>query len=76
MHEAISRDHPGADLRTARQRLGISRARLSAMADCSIATLAVIEQGYRPKRSEALERAWEVLDELAQPDDAPKRVPA
>ena len=51
----------GRDLRAARERLGISRARLAGLANVSLASLDRIEQGACPRRSRVLSQAWAVL---------------
>jgi len=61
---ASSRRTAGSDLREARTRLGVSRAELAGLADCSMAALGNIEQGAVPKRSRVLERAWQALDSV------------
>lgn len=57
----ITTSSPGRDLRAARERLGISRARLAGLADVSLASLDRIEQGACPRRSRVLSQAWAVL---------------
>jgi predicted transcriptional regulator len=52
----------GHDLRASRESLGITRAQLAGLADCSLAQLTAIEQGAVPRRSAVLERAWAALD--------------
>ncbi len=58
----ITTTRSGHDLREARRRVGITRARLADLADCSIASLDRIEQGAVPKRSRVLERAWMAIE--------------
>jgi len=55
----------GQDLRNAREQLGISRARLAGLADCSLSSLAWIEQGACPRRSRVLVQAWAALAAVA-----------
>ena len=57
---------PGRSLREARLQVGLSRAKLAGLADCSIASLANIEQGAAPRRSAVLERAWAVLEAIGE----------
>jgi transcriptional regulator with XRE-family HTH domain len=52
-----------AELRAARQRVGMSRARLAGLVGCSPTSLANFEAGAIPKRSAVLERALAVLAE-------------
>lgn len=51
----------GQELRAAREALGISRAQLAGLADCSLASLDKIEQGAVPRRSRVLAQAWAAL---------------
>ena len=55
---------PGEALRAARERLGVSRAQLAGLADCSLASLERIEHGACPRRSRVLAQAWAALAEL------------
>jgi transcriptional regulator with XRE-family HTH domain len=52
----------GLNLRRGRERAGLTRAQLAQLAGCSLASLANIEQGAVPKRSEVLERARCVIN--------------
>jgi transcriptional regulator with XRE-family HTH domain len=52
----------GEGLRARRLALGITRAQLAHRARCSLAFLASVEQGYTPKTSAALDRAFAALD--------------
>jgi transcriptional regulator with XRE-family HTH domain len=61
MTSAVITSSPGRDLRAARERLGISRARLAGLADVSLASLDRIEQGACPRRSRVLSQAWAAL---------------
>jgi len=54
----------GPELRTARERAGLSREQLARLADCSSSRLAQLEGGMAPAKSEALKRIWRVLDAL------------
>jgi predicted transcriptional regulator len=54
----------GQRLRSRRDELGVSRAALAGLANCSVAFLANVEQGYSPKRSRALQQAWAALDRI------------
>lgn len=59
----------GRELRVARERAGLSRQQLAALANCSIAWVVQLEmRGVPPARSEALERIWRALDALNGPD--------
>jgi predicted transcriptional regulator len=62
---ASERTSAGSDLRAERTRLGISRAQLAGLADCSMAALGNIENGAVPKRSSVLERAFAALAALS-----------
>jgi len=55
-----------SDLRTRREQVGLTRARLAGLAGCSPTTLANIEDGAIPKRSAALERALVVIADREQ----------
>jgi transcriptional regulator with XRE-family HTH domain len=55
--------HSGLNLRSARKRAGLTRAQLAQLADCSLASLANIEQGAVPKHSAVLERALAIINE-------------
>jgi transcriptional regulator with XRE-family HTH domain len=57
----------GVELRSAREKLGLPREKLAALADCSTAWLAQLEGGMTPVSSPALGRIWAVLDELGEP---------
>jgi transcriptional regulator with XRE-family HTH domain len=59
----------GLNLRRDREQAGLTRAQLAHLAGCSLASLANIEQGAVPKRSEVLERALRVINERS-PDRA------
>jgi transcriptional regulator with XRE-family HTH domain len=59
------RSTAGDDLRASRLRLGITRAQLAGLADCSYATLSQIEQGAIPRKSAVLQRAQQALATLA-----------
>ncbi|MGO9320250.1 MAG: helix-turn-helix domain-containing protein [Solirubrobacteraceae bacterium] len=54
--------HIASDLRDRREHAGLTRARLAGLAGCSPTSLANIEDGAIPKRSEVLKRALAVLD--------------
>jgi len=54
----------GRTLRAARESVGLTRARLADLADCSISSLGFIEQGATPERSAVLERAWDVIKQF------------
>jgi len=69
MDAGSSNQHAGQDLRAARERLGISRARLAGLAGCSLSSLDRIEQGAVPRRSGVLRRATAILAELAATED-------
>lgn len=69
MVTAITTTDRGRALRSAREAAGITRAHLAALADCSLASLAQIEQGAVPRRSRVLARAWQALAEI-DPTDA------
>lgn len=60
----------GQELRARRKRLGVSRASLAGLARCSVSLLALVEQGYEPQTSHALDRAFAVLRELEDERDA------
>lgn len=51
------------DLRQRRVQAGLSQQRVAELADCSIASIRLFEQGYSPKHSEVLERLRKVLDD-------------
>jgi predicted transcriptional regulator len=53
----------GCELRTARERAGITRAELARLAGCSLTFLANVEQGAVPRRSPTLDRVWAMLDD-------------
>jgi transcriptional regulator with XRE-family HTH domain len=50
------------DLRQRREALGLSRQQLAQGARCSLTTLQMLESGYRPERSRALDRVLAVLE--------------
>jgi transcriptional regulator with XRE-family HTH domain len=54
----------GAELRNARQRAGLTRAKLAVLAGCSYAWIAQLEAGVQPVNSTKLEGIWRVLDAL------------
>jgi predicted transcriptional regulator len=54
----------GFDLRRTRERLGVSRVQLAALAGCSLASLANIETGAVPRRSRVLAAAWEAIEQI------------
>jgi transcriptional regulator with XRE-family HTH domain len=54
----------GQDLRVARERAGLSRARLAGLAGCSPASVQNLEAGYAPKRSQVMERVQAALAEV------------
>jgi len=49
-------------LRAARLEAGLSRAALAGRAECSLASVANLEAGYIPKRSDVLPRILAVLE--------------
>lgn len=53
---------PTGELRERRERIGLARLALAARAGCSLTTLANIEAGIVPRRSEVLPRILEALD--------------
>jgi predicted transcriptional regulator len=55
-----------AKVRTRRHTLGVTQARLARLADCSVSSLALIEQGAVPRRSLVLERLNAALDAIEQ----------
>jgi transcriptional regulator with XRE-family HTH domain len=57
----------GPELRSARNRAGLTRERLSALAGCSVAWLAHLERGAVPTTSPALDRIWDVLSAFGEP---------
>lgn len=54
----------GRRLRAARKRVGLTRAQLAGLTECSISSLGFIEQGAVPRHSAVLERAWSVIESL------------
>jgi DNA-binding XRE family transcriptional regulator len=60
----------GQSLAQARKRVGLTQARLSALANCSIASIAWIEQGAVPQHSDVLARAWKVIEAANESDPA------
>ncbi|MGO8907365.1 MAG: helix-turn-helix domain-containing protein [Solirubrobacteraceae bacterium] len=71
-----SRTSAGSDLRAERERLGVSRARLAGLANCSLASLGGIEQGACPRHSKVLERAWAALNGIEKAAGGRDRVAA
>lgn len=69
-------ERPGDELRAARQRAGLTRAQLAALAGCSLAQLGNLEQGAIPRRSAVLGRARAVIASYndARPADQPGAV--
>jgi transcriptional regulator with XRE-family HTH domain len=55
------------DLRRLRERAGLTRIELAALARCSPSTLANFEHGYIPERSPTLVRIVEALQALDSP---------
>lgn len=62
-----------ASLRAARLARGLSRAELSGLAGCSLASIANLEGGYLPKRSPVLARVLDALADGQSGDDATAR---
>ena len=59
-----------ADIAGRRKAAGLSQARLAGAAECSRATVAMIEGGYVPKRSEVIPRIERVLNAILNNDAA------
>lgn len=55
---------PPQDVRSRRDRLGVTRSRLAVEADCSLTYLQTIEQGVTPRLSAVLPRVLSALDRL------------
>ena len=49
-------------IRERRQALGLSQQKLAQLADCSLASVSLLERGYRPGRSEVIPAILSVLD--------------
>jgi transcriptional regulator with XRE-family HTH domain len=58
------------DIRGARLAAGLSQQKLAGSADCSISMVRLVEAGYRPEPSAAIERIVSVLN-----DETPARQP-
>lgn len=61
---ATTTTEPGqtaSELRAARERIGLTRAQVARLADCSLAQLGNLEAGAIPHRSAVLERVYAVL---------------
>ena len=56
----------GANLREARERAGLTRAQLAALAGCSLASLGNIEQGAVSRESRVLAAALEAIDRYVE----------
>lgn len=54
----------GEELMLQRRRIGLSRYRLAGHAECSPTYIAMLEEGYRPKRGDAFARVVSTLNEL------------
>ena len=61
---------PVNSLRERRQRAGISRQQLAALAQCSVSVLQLMETGYSPRRSAVRDRVVRVLDGLLGDEEA------
>jgi predicted transcriptional regulator len=59
------------ELRQTREAAGLTRAQLAGLADCSMAFIANVEQGYVPKRSPTLEHIFDVLNDVANDERPP-----
>jgi predicted transcriptional regulator len=57
------------DLRQRRERLYVTRGRLAALTQISPAHITQIEQGYRPRRGDAVDRIDQALTELERTAD-------
>ncbi len=57
-----STQHEAVGIPDRRRALGLTQGQLAMRADCSRASVALIESGYRPRRSEVLPRILAVLD--------------
>jgi transcriptional regulator with XRE-family HTH domain len=55
------------DLRAMRRDAGLSQQRVAELAHCSIATVALLERGYRPNTSDVLPRIVDALNEEGRP---------
>lgn len=60
----------GSELRTARERAGLSRQQLATLSHCSIGWLQQLEGGMSPAASPALRRIWRVLDAIGDAGSA------
>jgi transcriptional regulator with XRE-family HTH domain len=56
-----STQHEAVGIPDRRRALGLTQGQLAMRADCSRASVALIESGYRPRRSEVLARIYAVL---------------
>jgi transcriptional regulator with XRE-family HTH domain len=65
----------GGHLRRARERAGLTRVELAALAGCSLSQLANLEQGAAPKRSRVLTAALAALARISENDDDPDLTP-
>jgi len=54
----------GEELMLQRRRIGLSKYRLAAHAECSPAYVSMLEDGYRPKRGDAFARVVSTLNEI------------
>jgi transcriptional regulator with XRE-family HTH domain len=61
----------GDELRERRTTVGLSQERLAQLAECSTASVALFERGYRPGQSAVLSRIEAVLDAAQRDRDAP-----
>jgi len=67
-----SSQHTPSEVFAARRRaVGLTQTRLAGLAQCSRATVAMIEGGYLPRRSEVIPRIEAVLADAALNNEAP-----
>jgi transcriptional regulator with XRE-family HTH domain len=58
-----------SELRTARERVGLTRAQLAGLAGCSLSTITNIEHGAVPRRSAILDRLQAILDGMSSQEE-------
>jgi transcriptional regulator with XRE-family HTH domain len=68
----LSSQQIAADIAGRRRAAGLSQSRLAGEAKCSRATVAMIEGGYVPQRSEVIPRIERVLDAILNDETQPR----
>jgi predicted transcriptional regulator len=70
MHILTDNGDTVTDLRSARKAVGLTRAQLAGLADCSISSLGDIEAGAVPRHSRVLQRAYQAIQAHAMSTSA------